>query len=143
MRFNLFKSVLKRIIRIKIQFMFENDYIKTCPSCNDDFHAKRTNQVYCTSQCKSRYHNGFARRDRQISQSRKTVTKNMDDILWKNREVLKQYRGMEMDLNQLRSEGFKTNYITWFGKKEGIDRNVFLVYDVSYYFVNESTLSIK
>lgn len=123
--------------------MFENDYLKTCPSCNDDFHAKRTNQVYCTPQCKSKYHNGFARKDRQVLISRKTITESMDKVLWNNREVLNQYRGMEMNLDELKSEGFKTNFITWFGKEDGIDKNVFTVYDVSYHFIDGSTLKIR
>jgi len=123
--------------------MFENDYIKTCPSCQETFEAKRTNQTYCTQQCKSRYHNGMARHERQEKQSRKTITDSIDKILWKNREILNEYRGMEMSLKELSEEGFKTNFITSFKQKKGESKTTFEVYDVSYKFVDASTLKIK
>ena len=111
--------------------MFHSEYLKTCPSCGEEYEANRTNQVYCTKVCKSRYHNGFARLERNKSEIRKAVTGKLDSILWKNREILKKYKGTEQLISDLEEEGFSQNYITYFDLDEK-ERNRLSVYDQRY-----------
>lgn len=121
--------------------MFDEDYIKTCPSCQDDFEAKRTNQVYCTPTCKSRYHNGNARHERQNLESRKTVTGGIDEILWTNRTVLKKYKGTKQKIADIQEEGFKLNYITYFTVNKE-NKNILYVYDTYYVFDGKENILI-
>lgn len=57
-----------------------DEYVKVCKECKTEF-AGRLNQTFCTSSCKSKYNNRFAR-------IKRNATKDIDYILHKNRSVL-------------------------------------------------------
>lgn len=115
-----------------------NEYEKNCPQCGDDFEATHLNQNYCSSKCRIRANNGKARRERN---RQKKFTKEVDEILISNRDILAGCRGQVYKLQTLKRKGFRTNYITYFEDVEG-SHTVFYCYDMKYRFKDEDSLEI-
>ena len=119
-------------------------YEGECPGCGIDFIKKRSNQVFCTSRCKNQYHNGNSRVGRLATKERHEITKKVDDILWKNREVLLRCK-KEVSVEELRKKGFQRTFISHFEVDNTVknhERNIFYVYDVSYKFIDFNTIKI-
>jgi len=120
-------------------------YEGECPGCGIEFTKKRSNQVFCTGRCKNHHHNGKSRVGRLAFKARHEITKSVDDILWRNREVLLNSEA-EASLDDLENKGFRTGYITHFEVKKSDkakNQNIFFIYDVRYIFINSNTIKIS
>ena len=115
-------------------------YEGECPGCGIEFIKKRSNQVYCNSRCKNQYHNGNSRVGRIASKKRHEITKEVDDILWKNREVLIKYRGKNKKTKELLKEGFKIGYQTYYTHKDS--KTHFFIYDVEFFSTGDGIIKI-
>lgn len=59
--------------------VFEDDYRRNCAYCEDEFLAKRTNQVYCCHRCKYTCNNRKRDfRSKQISKINKLLIQNFE-----------------------------------------------------------------
>ena len=115
-------------------------YEGECPGCGIEFTKKRSNQIFCNARCKNQHHNGNSRVGRLATKERHQITKEVDDILWRNREVLLKYVGKTKKLEELKAEGFKVGYKTFYGNKDSI--TYFFIYDVKFYAVEEGIIKI-
>ena len=119
-------------------------YEGECPGCGMEFTKKRSNQVFCTSRCKNHHHNSKSRVGRLAFKERHEITKEVEDILWRNREVLLNSK-KEVSLEDLKKRGFRTSYITHFVVEKPTKsqkRNIMYVYDIAYVFINSNTIKI-
>ena len=116
-------------------------YEGECPGCGTEFIKKRSNQVFCNSRCKNQYHNGNSRVGRIATKERHEITKEVDDILWKNRKILLKYEN-EISISKLEKEGFRTDYISKFKLGKSENENIFYIYDVAYKYINQTTIKI-
>lgn len=119
-------------------------YEGECPGCDMEFTKKRSNQVFCTSRCKNQHHNGKSRVGRHAFKKRSEVTKKVDDILWRNREILLRFKG-EVPIEELEKLGFKISYITHYVEKKSNTKEALFfcyIYDVSYSFINDKFIKI-
>ncbi len=115
-------------------------YEGECPGCGIEFIKKRSNQVYCNSRCKNQYHNGNSRVGRIATKERHEITREVDDILWKNREVLLKYVGEEKNVKELIAEGFKPNYQNYYENKDS--KTYFFIYDVKFQSLGKGIIKI-
>ena len=116
------------------------DYIKVCPVCEEEYEANRLNQTYCSTQCKARFNNNKARKNK-LSYS--SVTEKKNKVLWKNREILSDHQDSTVEVKFLEKVGFKLNYVTNFFLDKKLNQNVLVVYDYAYYFITEKKIKIK
>lgn len=116
-----------------------NAYQKTCPICMVDFQAERTNQIYCSKRCKVLKNNHKAK---MLKEDYEVITYQTNQLLWSIRNFLKDHEGEEVTHEQVSPESFQLRYITHFYKDEASERNVFIIYDYGYYFINSTTIKI-
>lgn len=118
--------------------MYHSEYIKTCPECQQEYEARRLNQKFCSMKCKARYNN---RKARKVVSAHAEVVGATNEILWRNRELLRFNVDKEISFSEMERVGFKRSYITRFNvKKKG--KNQFFCYDYGYQFINEDTIKI-
>lgn len=117
-----------------------SEYLKICPVCEIEYEARRLNQTYCSIQCKARFNN-YKSKNKKLTYA--AVTEKKNKILWKNREVLSRYDGQEVSVETLLDLGFKLRYVTNFYLDQKIKKNVMVVYDYAYIFINENTIKIQ
>ena len=94
----------------------KNNYEKRCPNCEETFQAKRVNQTYCSKACRIQMHN---HKDFKEKRNRTLITSDINDILWENREFLREVYDQiiefdidnELDLDDIKDE-FDINYVT-------------------------------
>ena len=122
--------------------MKKNEYLKRCPECEDMFEATRLNQKFCGSECKTRYNNRNTMSEYHERKQEDVITRNVNKILYQNREILKHYAGQEVTLENLEKQGFKNKYITTFVQVEESTKMVFFCYDMAYQFINEEKLVV-
>lgn len=131
--------------------MDSNPYQKVCPECGETFIASRLNRIYCPSNCKTQHNNKKARARRQSFQewlgnlqAIEKITKKQNQILWKNREILRYFVDQEVTVNTLKEQGFQLRQVTRFSKNKinGEEKNILYVYDFCYYFLNDQTIKI-
>ena len=116
-------------------------YEGECPGCGIEFTKKRSNQIFCNSRCKNQHHNGNSRVGRLATKERHQITKEVDDILWRNREILLKYR-KETSIEELEKKGFRTDYLSKFKLGKSENENIFYIYDVAYVYINLKTIKI-
>ncbi len=119
---------------------FIQDYFKVCPVCEQQYEANRLNQVYCSTQCKSRYNNHKASNSKLTYNA---ITEKKNKELWKNRGILEMFEGQEVNIDMLKKMGFKLNYVTNFYLDNKLKKNVLVVYDFAYIFLDEKKIKIK
>lgn len=116
-----------------------SNYQKVCPVCQESFQAKRTNQIYCVPKCKTLKNNYKAK---VIKEDYETITYGVNQILWSNRNFLKNYVEQEVNYASVSKTDFQLRFITNFYKDRDLNTNVFVVYDYAYYFINQETIKI-
>lgn len=116
------------------------NYLKTCPFCEQEYEASRLNQTYCSALCKTRYNNYKAKKAKI---NYEYTTRKHNKILWLNRNILMKYVGQEIDVELLKREGFQLNFITSFFMEKKTKNNILFVYDFKYFFLNERTIKIS
>ena len=116
-----------------------SDYYKICPVCRVEFEASRTNQIYCTTKCQSRKNNHKAK---IIKEGYEQIAHSVNQILWSNRNFLKDHCEQEINYQSIDKKDFQLRYITNFYKNKDLNTNVFVVYDFAYYFINQETIKI-
>ncbi len=116
------------------------DYFKVCPVCERQYEANRLNQTYCTTLCKARYNNHKAKNNKL---NYNAITEKKNKILWKNRGILEMFEGQELNIDILKKMGFKLNYVTNFSLNKKLEKNVLVVYDFAYIFLDEKIIKIK
>lgn len=122
--------------------MYEpNDYTKTCPGCDTEYEANRLNQTFCTPKCKNRYHNNIQRAERMRRAEIQKTTKDTNRILWKNRELLRELAGQEIDMKDMEQHGFTFNFVTQF-RLDNNNMNILFCYDYKYIFTDYETIII-
>ena len=114
------------------------EYQKICPTCQQQYEARRLNQVYCSRKCKMRLNN---RKAKHIRESYESITKSKNEILWNNRNILKRHEGHKVLFENLIKAGFVKKHVTHFGMDER-GKNLLYCYDFGYKFVEESTIEI-
>jgi len=89
--------------------VFEEEYVKNCPYCTEQFEAKRINQKFCSYRCKYTFNNR-KRKDKEIVKACDTK------ILDKNHSVLKvlfvQDNSKKYSKSVLIKSGFSFEYLT-------------------------------
>lgn len=109
------------------------------------------NRIYCPNKCKTRFNNRKAKKKRLVLQEElknlraiEQITKKQNQILWHNRELLKNFEGQEVVIDRLLAEGFKLRNVTKFTKVRKGDKEVdaLYVYDFGYYFIDKQKMKI-
>jgi hypothetical protein len=122
--------------------MPKQNIIKQCPECGNNFEAARLNQKYCDPDCKTQHNNRNTMEKYHERNQEDLVTREVNKMLYKNRQILKRYAGQEVELKTIEAEGFTNRYVTSF--RQGEDKKmVFLCYDIAYKFLSDTTLKIE
>lgn len=129
------------IFTFKTNKMVNSTEMKTCPGCKTEFEARRLNQKFCGTKCKSRYHNRHSNKLYE-SKERARLTKNWNDVIWNNRQILTKYINQEVEIKKLIAQGFKNNYICFFNHSKEVG-NMLFCYDMCYYFTDKAKKIIK
>ena len=106
------------------------------------FEATRLNQKFCSPECKTCYNNRKTMSEYHERKQEDLIARNVNKILYQNREILKHYAGQEVTLESLEKQGFKNKYITTFVQVEESTKMVFFCYDMAYQFINEKKLIV-
>ena len=61
----------------------KDHYIKVCSTCEEEFTARRRNQIYCTSDCKVMFNNAKAKYERNVMKPTVSITQASWRILLK------------------------------------------------------------
>jgi hypothetical protein len=117
-----------------------SEYLKTCPECQEEFEARRLNQKFCTLECKTRFNNRGLRKNYLVRKASDNICGEINAILFKNRQLLKQFEGKSVKVEELKQLGFKLKYITSFEQKK--DVMAFYCYDYGYEQKDELTINI-
>ena len=85
---------------------------KICKGCGEEFTSRRLDAKYCSDNCRNhtRYHS--TTNERALRHERNKITEPTNDILWGNREILKQYIGSELTVKEMKEAGFNVEYFT-------------------------------
>jgi hypothetical protein len=121
--------------------MSKRNRSKVCPECEESFEAKRSNQLFCTIQCKTDYNNRKTMAKYHERNEEDVATRKINKILYRNWEILQNYIGQEVDLKQIEAQGFQNRYITYFQKKD--NKMIFTCYDTHYTFLDEDRLKVS
>lgn len=100
---------------------------KACPECGKFFVPSRSNQVYCSTRCKTNYNN---RRFRESALARRSIdelTEGVNSLLWRNRELLAPLIGQKVKLAELEAAGFQRQFVTYIA-----GQTIFHCYDYGY-----------
>lgn len=116
-----------------------SDYYKVCPTCEEEYIAKRLNQIYCTPRCKALKNNHKAK---WIKEDYNAITFDTNQMLWSIRNFLKKKVGQELAYRTISKNEFRLGVITGFYLDETTKANVLKVYDYAYYFINEEAIKI-
>jgi len=114
-----------------------DEFIKTCPTCGEEFEAKRTNQKYCSPSHKTIFNNHKAKQRRLITQS-------ADKLLHKNRDILEYaytlYGTDECEVTEsfLSGLGFKFGYQNQLNVYPKTGTPIFRLYDYGLIKINNS-----
>lgn len=121
----------------------EHTILDKCMNCDRTLDG-RPNRRFCTSTCKSRYHNRNAWEARMIDKKIREITGDTHDILWENRNILAHLleKGQkEISKSDLEDYGFEFNYLTHFSKKSDTVNRIH-IYDCGYYFIDKERIKI-
>jgi len=121
----------------------EDTIFEKCMNCDRTLDG-RPNRKFCTSTCKSRYHNKSAWESRMIDKDIRKITGEAHDILWENRNILVQLleEGKEqLTKDELEELGFEFNYMTNYTKRDS-KSNFFHIYDCGYCFLDNENVKI-
>ena len=120
--------------------LLEN-YQKICPTCEKAFEAKRLNQAYCSTRCKS-FLNNHKHRDATLEKRQaENIAGPTNAILWKNREILRSNVDSKMEVEEVQKLGFVLNFITRF-EQNAKEQATFFCYDYGYTFTSKSSIQI-
>lgn len=96
-----------------------------CQECEEYFEASRSDAKFCSTICKSQFHNRlkeFRRKERD------KITKAANDRFWKNRNLLLPFIGKEATIEELEAAGFDMGCYTKKRTLHGI--RAYYFYDV-------------
>lgn len=121
--------------------MLNTEYAKQCPECKNHFEARRLNQKFCSAECKIRYNNRTLRTHYHARKKEDSICRDVNNILFKNRKILKQFEGKTVKIEELTQRGFVLRFITQFERKDD-KKNIFYCYDIGYEFFDTQTLTV-
>ncbi|MCH8904347.1 MAG: hypothetical protein IIA45_10585 [Bacteroidetes bacterium] len=116
------------------------DYIKICPTCENEFEARRADQEFCSVQHKSEYHNQRAR-------TKRSIFKEVDNYLHRNRDILDRLFFLsegekKFSRSYMINAGFKPSFFNGIKTERSTGHKLFLVYDYAFMY-DSSTDEIK
>lgn len=118
------------------------EYYKICPECHENFDARRLNQKFCDLTCKTRYNNRKLHSRYHSRKNEDQICKETNSILFKNRQILKQFEGKTVKLEDLKKLGFVLQYITQFEYTDDHPKTFFYCYDMKFEFIDKFNLKI-
>lgn len=120
--------------------------MQTCPFCKKKFEPSRLNQLYCSDKCRYTYNNRKARAKRIQKQTEQSDTvERINQILIHNRSILKKYAGQQVEVGQLKQEGFNFYFITYhqtMKAKKQQTGTAYFCYEYGYQFIKETTVEV-
>ena len=124
--------------------MRKTTYDKACIACGEEYTAYRSDTKYCSNECRNHIHYQKTESGRATAKERERITKQTNDILWNNREVLMEHIGKEVSIGTLEEQGFAYQYITRriASANDPLD-DIYFIYDLKCYHASEGTLQVE
>ncbi|PTM07983.1 MAG: hypothetical protein DA407_09265 [Bacteroidetes bacterium] len=111
---------------------------KFCINCESEIFDGRSDKKYCSKKCKSSYNNKL----NELPGSYKAINNILKNDLKLLLKLLEKINSITISKLELKALGFSFKHFTHFEYIESLKRNIYGIYDFSYYFIDDYNIKI-